>query len=158
MKDAERIFIGSTGAGLLHIASYPATTGYFEFILNPDIAVFLGYFARLIAAMAIGGFWAYLHKEEHNRMKVFQLGVVAPAMIAVILYANKPEIDNAVTQNCDTTPATELNLESTTGVSGNSLSLFRKAYAQHDTTDTPDDLDEERGGFFDRFIRGLWGK
>lgn len=48
----------------------------------------IGYAVRVAGLFAIGGIWAYLHKSEKEPLKLFQLGVVAPAMISGMISAS----------------------------------------------------------------------
>jgi hypothetical protein len=41
----------------------------------------LGLVVKVVLLFAIGGLWAWLHKQESQRLRVFELGIVAPAMI-----------------------------------------------------------------------------
>ena len=43
MSDKERIILGSIGAGIVGVASYPFFLGYFDLLIRePDLAFFLG--------------------------------------------------------------------------------------------------------------------
>lgn len=47
-----------------------------------------GYSVRVTALFVLGGLWAYLHKTEHDTTKLFQLGIVGPALITGMLNAS----------------------------------------------------------------------
>jgi hypothetical protein len=47
-----------------------------------------GYGFRVVALFAIGGLWAYFHRSEVEPLKLFQLGIVAPAMITGMINAS----------------------------------------------------------------------
>ena len=53
----------------------------------------IGYSVRVGGLFLIGGLWASLHKSEFEPMKLFQLGIVAPAMITGLI--NAGNVDNA---------------------------------------------------------------
>jgi hypothetical protein len=90
MSGRERIILGAIGGAVVCFATYPiGDKGYASFITEPDIVVFIGFVLRLIGCLFLGGLWAYLHGSETDRMRVFQLGLVAPAMLAGMVYANK---------------------------------------------------------------------
>jgi len=49
----------------------------------------IGYGLKAVAMFAIGALWACLHKSEQNLLKVYQLGIVAPAMVLGTLTAHE---------------------------------------------------------------------
>ena len=154
MGETERIFIGSIGAGIVGVASYPLFRGYIDLlVIGPDLAFYLGFLVRLIGFLVVGGFWAYLHKSENNRMKVFQTGTVAPAMLAVMFYSNGPvRTDELVTVGISN-QQTNVSSVIVDEKSVTSFSIISPAHAQS-TSDTP----RPSPSFLDKFIRGLWGK
>ena len=152
--EKERIFIGAIGAGVVGVASYPLFSGYLKHLLfEPDLAYYLGFLVRLVGFLIVGGFWAYLHKDENNRLKVFQTGTLAPAMLALMFYSNGPtrsyEINTVGISNQQTNVSTVIVDEK----SVTSFSIISPAHAQSsDTSPRPSP------SFLDKFIRGLWGK
>ncbi len=48
----------------------------------------IGYTVRVIGLFVVGGLWASLHKSERDPKKLFQLGIVAPAMITGMISAS----------------------------------------------------------------------
>ena len=48
----------------------------------------IGYVVRVIGLFIVGGLWASLHKSERDPKKLFQLGIVAPAMITGMISAS----------------------------------------------------------------------
>ena len=67
---------------------------YIIAMFNPDPSVNLelaGYCFKGVLLFLVGGFWAaILHSDEQNNLKLFQLGVVAPAII--VGFMNSAEI------------------------------------------------------------------
>jgi hypothetical protein len=61
-----------------------------HYISNIDQETFklIGYGFRVLALFAIGGLWAYFHRSEVEPLKLFQLGIVAPAMITGMINAS----------------------------------------------------------------------
>jgi len=45
------------------------------------LLVVAGYAVKVIILFVIGGMWAFMHKTEMEPLNVFQLGIVAPAVI-----------------------------------------------------------------------------
>ena len=48
----------------------------------------VGYAVRVVGLFVVGGLWAGLHKSEVDPKKLFQLGIVAPAMITGMISAS----------------------------------------------------------------------
>ena len=95
LSSKERIFIGGVGALVPMFATFPVED-YLEFLYYPDrIQLVSGFLIRALALFAVGSFWVYLHKSEHDPMKVFQLGIVAPAMILGVVNANNVTSDTS---------------------------------------------------------------
>lgn len=47
--------------------------------------VLLGYLIRVVGLFYLGGLVAYFHKEEKSALKLFELGIVAPALITALM-------------------------------------------------------------------------
>jgi hypothetical protein len=87
MKTRNKILIGGTGAlmpSVLNLLVVDFANVFSAF--DPWTAV--GYCVRVIVLFALGGLVAYLHKEERNVVKVFELGIVAPALITAMINAS----------------------------------------------------------------------
>ena len=54
----------------------------------------IGYALRVVLLFLVGGFWVWLHKSEHDPMKVVQLGIVAPAMITGVIQAGNVPVQS----------------------------------------------------------------
>ncbi len=50
----------------------------------------LGYTSKALMLFLVGAFWAYLHRSEPSALKIYQLGIVAPAII--VGFINTAEI------------------------------------------------------------------
>ena len=82
MKTNQKIMIGSLGAFTLIIMNlYIVDLSIMVQKFTPLVA--LGYLLKAIILLFIGGLWAWLHKSEEEPFKLFQLGLVAPAIIMV---------------------------------------------------------------------------
>ena len=53
-----------------------------------------GYLIRAIFLFLLGGIWVWMHSSVKDRVKAFELGIVAPAMIVGILNANNAKIES----------------------------------------------------------------
>lgn len=100
----------------------------------------LGYTTRVFGLFLIGGMWAYLHKSEREPMKIFQLGIVAPAMLTGMLNASHVQ-----TLRQDTSADEQFGI---------SISFIAEAYAQqaNGRQDPPNPTPA------DDFIKGILGK
>ncbi len=95
MCDKERLTIGAIGGLLAGIAVYPIP-GYQSIIYADEgYTLLVGLIVRLIGFAALGGLWAYLNANEHDRKNVFQFGLVGPAIISAFLTANTPKVEMA---------------------------------------------------------------
>lgn len=47
--------------------------------------VLVGYLIRVVGLFYLGGLVAYFHKDEKNALKLFELGIVAPALITALM-------------------------------------------------------------------------
>src|SRR6185436_3086374 len=84
MTNRERFLIGGVG-GLAPILMFLATGDFDRFFSNIAVLTAVGYLVRTVILFFIGGFVVCLYREEEQRMKLFQLGLGAPAMIAGFL-------------------------------------------------------------------------
>jgi hypothetical protein len=69
-------------------------TGY-ESIAEADEGLLLGggLVVRLVIFAFLGGFWEYLHRSESDRFKVFQLGLIGPAILVGIVQGNLSKVE-----------------------------------------------------------------
>ena len=65
-------------------------------IIFADVRLFtvLGYLIRVVTLFYLGGVVAFLHKDENNSVKIFELGIVAPALITAMLNAGHIDVGN----------------------------------------------------------------
>ena len=66
---------------------------------------FLGYIIRVIILFYLGGLVAFLHKDENSPIKIFELGIIAPALITAMLNAGHVPIIKAPPQTAETSIA-----------------------------------------------------
>jgi len=91
LSTRERLVLGAVGGLIVGAATYPAVaSGYVDLFLRPDAAEWTGFGIRIVVAAALGGLWSYIHRPEHSPQRALQLGIVAPAAIAGLIYANDP--------------------------------------------------------------------
>ncbi len=88
MSGKNRFLLGGTGALipiLLSIAIADAAM-IGRYIADQPYEL-IGYVIRTVILFALGGVWAYVQTSEVQPLKVLQLGVVAPAMLTVLVNA-----------------------------------------------------------------------
>jgi hypothetical protein len=90
MKTSHKIFIGGLGALTPIIMNLLVV----DFHLLKDLTLFtvLGYLVRVIVLFYLGGLVAYLHKSEESPVKLFELGIVAPALITALLNGGNVDV------------------------------------------------------------------
>ena len=54
-------------------------------LVNLTVLVCVGYTIRLLVLVGLGSLIVYLNIDEENRMRIFQLGVAAPALVTALL-------------------------------------------------------------------------
>jgi len=91
MKTRKKIIIGGLGA-LTPVIMNLLIVDLDALLVKLTILAFLGYIIRLVALFYLGGFVAFLHKDENSPIKIFELGIVAPALITAMLNAGQVSI------------------------------------------------------------------
>ena len=116
----------------------------------------IGYAVRVVGLFVVGGLWAGLHKSEADPKKLFQLGIVAPAMITGMISAGHA---GAVSSDAEITarsaPATIARpaAPATSGVTS-PRSFFGSSSQPQTDRPRPGDSDDP----VKSFIRGLLGR
>ena len=125
---------------------------YIEHFNDPEIggwALFCGYIVRVLVMFSLGAFWAYLHRSERNLLKIFQLGIVAPAILGGII--NSSQIVQERTKNVNTKP--------TPHSSSNRKSLFvNTAFANEVNAESTNIILAQRYSIPERFRDGFIGR
>ena len=93
---------------------------------------------NVLSLFVIGGLWAWMHKTETDPRKLFQLGIVAPAMITAMMNTANMNVKDGEQHAFDL-----------------SFSIVSTAYAAHTsdkakTTQTLSPLDKFIRGFLKR--------
>ncbi len=96
MSSRQKILIGGLGA-LTPIILNLLIIDFSTTLENLKLAVLISYFIRVVVLFYLGGIVAFLHKEESNAIKLFELGIAAPALITAIINAHN--IDTAKINN-----------------------------------------------------------
>ena len=84
LSTRQKICLGGLGALTPIVLNFIAVD---YLIVFRDITVFsiVGYVTRVTGFFYLGGIIAYLHKEEKNALRLFELGIIAPALLTAYL-------------------------------------------------------------------------
>ncbi|MDZ7264220.1 MAG: hypothetical protein ONB16_06515 [candidate division KSB1 bacterium] len=91
MSTYKKIFIGGLGA-LTPIILNLLVIELEVLLLKLTLFAVIGYLIRVIVLFYLGGLMAFLHKDENNPIKIFELGIVAPALITAMLNAGQIDV------------------------------------------------------------------
>lgn len=91
MKTYKKILIGGLGA-LTPIIMNLLAIDLEVLFLNLTLFAVLGYLIRVIILFYLGGMTAFLHKDETSPVKIFELGIVAPALITALINAGQIDV------------------------------------------------------------------
>src|SRR5262245_53573172 len=84
MSPSRKVLIGGFGA-LTPIVLNLLIVDLETVWLKVTVFAALGYFIRVVTLFYLGGMFAWLHKREDNPVKLFELGIVAPALVTGVL-------------------------------------------------------------------------
>jgi SPOR domain len=115
MSNYERFLIGGIGA-LAPVLMFLVSVDWERYIVNATTLTVVGYSVRVLILFFIGGFVAYLHNDERQPVKLFELGLGAPALIA-----------GAITSSLVPTPAGQISSGTRLGAA---FSIVDAAFAQ----------------------------
>ncbi|MBI3585332.1 MAG: hypothetical protein HY096_15450 [Nitrospinae bacterium] len=102
MKTRQKIIIGGLGA-LTPIVMNFLVIDINVLFVNLTLLASIGYAIRVVILFYLGGIVAYLHKDENSPVKLFELGIVAPAIITALLNGTKIEAPKADVKHGETT-------------------------------------------------------
>lgn len=91
MKTYKKILIGGLGA-LTPIIMNLLAIDLEVLFLNLTLFAVLGYLIRVVILFYLGGMTAFLHKDENSPVKIFELGIVAPALITALINAGQIDV------------------------------------------------------------------
>lgn len=142
MTTRQKILIGGLGA-LTPIAINLLVTDIKVLLLGLTTIALVGYLIRVVILFYLGGLVAFLHKDENSPLKLFELGIVAPALITGLI--NAANIDIPKTRAA---PAAQ---------PVGSINLVRPAYAQRPQEERVKTFSLPKENLAQQFLRGLTG-
>jgi hypothetical protein len=101
MPTGKKIFIGGLGA-LTPILMNLLVVDFRALQVNITTYSVIGYILRVIILFYLGGLIAFFHKDEKSPVKLFQLGIAAPALITAFINAGNVEVPKATAQGSGT--------------------------------------------------------
>lgn len=87
MKTINKIMLGGFGA-LTPILLNLLAVDLRQPLQDLTVLVFFGYVIKILILFSIGGVVAFLHQEEINPARLFELGIIAPALITAMVNGN----------------------------------------------------------------------
>lgn len=115
MKTSKKILIGGLGA-LTPVIMNLLVIELEVLLVKLTFFTLLGYAIRVIVLFYLGGIVAFLHKDESSPVKIFEFGIIAPALITALINAGQIEVP-------------KVDLQTTAGKTS-SIMLISSAYAQ----------------------------
>ena len=91
MPTHKKIFIGGLGA-LTPIIMNLLVVDFNILLVNLTTFALIGYLIRVVVLFYLGGLVSYLHKDEKSPLKVFEFGIIAPALLTALINANNVEV------------------------------------------------------------------
>lgn len=119
---------------------------------------FAGYVLWSCILFSAGVFWAFIHKSENNLLKLFQLGIVAPAMImgtvqSAEMKANHELLKNA-TKEEKTVESSDNERGSLDAIRPKLTALISAAYAADTRADKKTDNDKKQSSIWNQLMDG----
>lgn len=153
IKALEKLLIGGAGS-LTPIIVDLLRLDPQHVLENITLVYALGWILRVIVLFSVGAFWIYLSgMDERSRSKIFQLGIVAPALLVNLvnnLHTPRDVDANKPTSKVDANKPTSKEVDTHT-----SFLLIPPAYAQ--TTKREEPSFHWYGSWQDQFLRGFLG-
>jgi SPOR domain len=145
MSNSKRFLISGVGASvplLVNLTVLDLRTLY----LGVTVFVLAGYAVRQLALFSIGGLVGLFNKEE-DPLKLFQLGIAAPALISAMINANQVRVPNAAVS-----PAATASSSNSSIPFGGSVALAQELPKQELKT-----FSLPQGTISEEWSRGLFG-
>ena len=147
MTTHKKIFIGGLGA-LTPIIINLLVIDLTVLFINLTILAVFGYLIRVVVLFYLGGLVAYLHKDEKSPFRIFELGIIAPALLTALINANNVEVPNVAHAATGTKTSYNIFISS---VYAQTDSVNDKQQEQLETFSMPDE------SFLQQVGRGLLG-
>jgi len=122
MRTSKKIFIGGLGA-LTPIIMNLVLIDLENVLLKATNIVVLGYLVRVLTLFYLGGVVAWLHTDEESPVKLFELGIIAPALFMVFINATNHDAPKHANNDSNGAKISEID-------NNKPLSIFSSAYAE----------------------------
>lgn len=141
MPTGKKVLLGGLGALTPIILNLMAVD--VALLLDNEIATTIGYAVRVLVLFYLGGIVAYLHTDEKSPIKLFELGIAAPAIITAMMNAHNLNDLKKPTSNMPDKAMLEL--------------ILSTAYAGETPAAAWQIAAEQQSGFLDKFWEGFSG-
>lgn len=155
----QKMILGALGA-LTPVLLNLYAVDFEKLFMNQEITIpyLIGYVVRILILILYGSLIAFFHRDEHNPVKLFQLGIAFPAIVTILLSgANQRQIQYQ-------TPQTNTNIQQTPSVGLNAAtSAYKVVFAQYQQPVQPietvkvNEFDAVRPSPFVQFLQGFLG-
>ena len=107
MTNRQKILIGGLGA-LTPVVMNLLVVDLSTLLLSLTLLAGLAYLIKVAVLFYLGGLVAYFHKEENSPLKLFELGIAAPALITAFLNAQRVEMPHMPSPSAEVPSAAPL--------------------------------------------------
>lgn len=114
LRPRTKLMIGGAGAAMPVTLSFLVSENEALTGASDPIGWLIGFTMKTLILFAVGAFWVWLHHTEWDRMKIFELGLLAPAMILALVHSTNPSAPNA-DNGPEAVRSEQTNTERTTG-------------------------------------------
>lgn len=101
MTTRHKVLVGGLGA-LTPVLMNLLIVDLNRLLINLTILVVGAYLIKVVVLFYLGGLVAYLHKDEHSPLKLFELGIAAPALITAFINAENVPVQQIPPSNTGT--------------------------------------------------------
>lgn len=133
MPTRKKIFIGGLGA-LTPILMNLLVVDFRALQVNITTFSVIGYILRVVILFYLGGLVAFLHKDEKSPVKLFQLGITAPALITALLNAGNVEVPKAAAEGPGTPVSIGMLISSAYAETSQPLEIRKFSHSEESQT------------------------
>ncbi len=94
MSLRKRMLLAGLGA-LMPVILNLLVVDYRTVFTDATLPAAAGYAIRVVVLFFLGGLVAFLHKEETNPLRIFELGIIAPALVTALMNGTNPAVSPA---------------------------------------------------------------
>ena len=149
MSNKYKILIGGLG-GITPVLMNLLVVDLKMLLIDLTVIAIVGYLIRVLILFYLGGIVAFLNRGEVDPVRIFQLGIAAPALVTAFINGNNIEVQKQPDMSAPVEHSMIIEQPDT-------FQFFSAAYAQCSDSDIKFFRPPEESGF-EQFIRGFLGK